>query len=162
MNFGNISDLKNQGFDGFKTIEEVCADNRCVPSAKGVYMVLTPTQMPQFLKVGTGGFFKGKNPNVHTSELSSNWIANTIVLYIGKAGNVGGSATLRSRLNQYLRFGQGKNVGHWGGRYIWQLTNSSELLLCWRPEIDPREAERQLLADFFSQYKKLPFANLSR
>jgi hypothetical protein len=52
--------------------------------------------------------------------------------------------TLRSRLKQYLKFGQGKNIGHYGGRLIWQLEHHSELVLCWLPmnEDEPRELEK--------------------
>lgn len=72
--------------------------------------------MPEFLSHGTGGFFKGKDPNVSITELETNWVENTCVVYIGKAGT-----TLQKRLNQYLKFGNGQNIGHWGGRYIWQI-----------------------------------------
>ena len=87
--------------------------------------------MPEFLSRGTGGFFKGKDPNVSITELGTNWVKNTCVVYIGKAGT-----TLRKRLNQYLKFGNGQNIGHWGGRYIWQIKNSGNLLLCWKPTPD--------------------------
>lgn len=70
---------------------------------------------PLFCEVGTAGFFKGKNPNVSIQELNSNWIDGEHIVYIGKA------TELCRRLRQYMSFGQGKNIGHWGGRYIWQI-----------------------------------------
>ena len=61
-----------------------------------------------FLLVGSGGPFKGKNPNVDTAVLRQNWVPGAQVVYIGKAGDPGKAATLRSRLWQYLRFGAGQ------------------------------------------------------
>jgi hypothetical protein len=85
------------------------------------------------------------------------------VLNIGKAGP-GRTATLKSRLLNYVRFGQGKNSGHSGGRYIWQLPNSRDLLVCWKAtgKAVPREVEKRLIAEFRQKYGKLPFANLIR
>lgn len=79
------------------------------------------------------------------TELETNWVKNTCVVYIGKAGT-----TLRKRLNQYLKFGNGQNIGHWGGRYIWQIKNSGNLLLCWKPtpDEDPEAIETALIARF--------------
>jgi len=162
MDFAEISKTKKEGFSGFKTVEELYDDPSYIPAAKGIYLVLADNSNPVFLKKGTGGFFKGKNPNVPIEILTANWVPTSLVLYIGKAGNVAGKATLRSRLKQYLRFGQGKNVGHWGGRYIWQLKNSQDLVICWRAEVDPRQAERSLIQTFIDQHKLLPFANLVR
>ena len=70
---------------------------------------------------------------------------------------------LHSRLVQYLRFGQGKKVGHWGGRFIWQLQNHEDLVFSWKitPNNDPSEVERSLLSQFVDQFGKLPFANLT-
>lgn len=88
---------------------------------------------------------------------------DTIVVYIGKAGTATAQATLYSRLGQYLKFGQGENIGHYGGRYIWQLEDSHNLLVCWKklPDNDPREVERKLIESFKLQYNgKRPFANL--
>lgn len=67
----------------------------------GVYFILrTSSEAPSFLTVGTGGHFKGKNPNVTISELECNWIDNTQIIYIGNA------TSLQKRLKQYMNFGQ--------------------------------------------------------
>ena len=66
-------------------------------------------------------------------------------------------------LNQYLKFGNGQNIGHWGGRYIWQIKNSGNLLLCWKPtpDEDPEAIETALIARFKEQHRgHRPFANL--
>jgi len=163
MNFNNLDELKQNGFKGFKTIKDLLLDSTVLPMTRGVYLVLnTNNKNVEFLSTGSGGFFKGKNPNVSISELEANWVDNTIALYIGKAGGINSQANLRSRLRQYLRFGQGKNVGHWGGRFIWQLRKSEDLIICWKelPNQDPREEELTIIKDFVRIYGKRPFANL--
>jgi len=94
--------------------------------------------------------------------LKAKWVSKAAVVYIGKAGGKRGHAALRSRIQQYLAFGRGEPVGHWGGRYIWQLKDSKDLLLCWRPtpRSDPRQWEKKLLRQFEETCGKLPFANL--
>jgi hypothetical protein len=84
-------------------------------------------------------------------------------MYIGKAGGEASNATIKSRLKQYFGFGQGKNVGHWGGRLIWQLASSKSLIVCWKtlPNDDPRLFETQLIRNFVSEFKNRPFANLA-
>ena len=157
--------LQAQGFEGFKVMGELMDGARVqIPAQKGVYVVLRESKSaPQFLTEGTGGFFKGKDPNVSIADLKANWVEGASVVYIGKAGGTGSSSTLQKRLAQYLRFGQGVNVGHWGGRYIWQLADSRDLVVCWKPLISeaPREVERQMIADFKTIHAgKRPFANL--
>jgi hypothetical protein len=87
-------------------------------------------------------------------------VDGALVLNIGKAGP--GKATLRSRLKQYIRFGQGEAVGHRGGRYIWQLAHSDDLLVCWKvtPDDVPRTVEKMLIEEFETVYGRPPFANL--
>jgi len=122
MDFNNRTELEKNGFKGFITVSELWLDKSPIPKIKGVYLIIdTSFKKIDFLSTGVGGFFKGKNPNVPISELKSNLVKNSQVVYIGKAGTPKGKATLYSRLGQYLRFGQTKNVGHWGGRYIWQI-----------------------------------------
>jgi hypothetical protein len=164
MNFNNIDDIKKGGFRGFKSVAELWVDKSSIPKIKGVYLVINPAySKSEFLTPGVGGFFKGKDPNVSLAELESNHVENSQVVYIGKAGSTTGKATLNSRLGQYLRFGETKNVGHWGGRLIWQLKNHSELVFCWKttPYDDPREVEKQLLNEYIEQYGVRPFANLT-
>ena len=70
---------------------------------------------------------------------------------------------LRGGITAFSRFGLGANVGHRGGRLIWQLANSQGLLICWRPtpgEV-PRDVERRLIREFAEHYQKRPFANLT-
>jgi len=163
MNFKEIEEIEKEGFTGFKTMRELFDDNSIIPKMKGVYMVLNLSKEKEFLANGTGGFFKGKNPNVSIQELENNWIENTIVVYIGKAGGKKSGATLQKRLKQYFSFGQVYNVGHYGGRLIWQLKNSKDLVVCWKelPTEEPRMVEIELIQKFVAQFSKRPFANLT-
>ena len=164
MDFNNIDDIKKAGFTVFKKMSELFIDSSSIPKIKGVYLVLNPNfKKAEYLQIGTGGHFKGKNPNVTLDELKSNWVDNSLIVYIGKAGSETSNATLHSRLKQYFGFGQGKNIGHWGGRLIWQLKNSADLIVCWKslPNDDPRTFENQLIRKFVSEFSKRPFANLA-
>ncbi len=100
--------LEAQGFEGFRPIGELMNGVKSViPAQMGVYVVLREDNTkPVFVTKGTGGFFKGKDPNVPVSELQANWVEDTNIMYIGKAGGFGSTSTLQKRLGQYLRFGQ--------------------------------------------------------
>lgn len=136
-------------------------DSSIIPKQKGVYVVLNNNKK-EFLEIGTGGFFKGVNPNVNVIELERQWVNDAIVVYVGKAGGSSVSATLQSRIRQYLSFGKGKPVGHRGGRYIWQLKNHPQLVIAWKTLTieEPIEKERELINAFINHYGRMPFANL--
>lgn len=157
-----VSTLKKLGFKGFLSIEAVNEDLKVIPKTIGVYIIYSESTTPHFEVVGTGGFFKQKNPNVSMEDLIQNWVVQSTVLYIGKAGSLSGSATLYKRLKQYFDFGHGKAVGHYGGRYIWQINNPYKLKVCWlpTPNQEPREIEKELIQQFIAQFGKRPFANL--
>lgn len=60
-----------------------------------------------------------------------------------------------------IRFGSGEAVGHWGGRYIWQLEDADQLLFCWKAYADAEQLEKALIAAFKKCHDgKRPFANL--
>jgi len=169
MDFKRVDCLKEKGFEGFKTIEELFSDYSGIPKVKGVYVVLRDdSKEPEFVQKGVGGFLKGKDPNVPIERLKAKWVNKTVVLYIGKAGSASSirpsSQNLQRRLRLYLKFGQGLPVAHYGGRYIWQLKDYKNLIVCWKTlfksQSDPRGYEKELLDKFFSSYGKLPFANL--
>jgi len=165
INFKNLNSLRIYGFSGFASIsylqESECID---VPIIRGVYLVLyIPNTKPIFLEESVGGHFNGNNPTVSIERLNNKWINNVKVIYIGKAGGENNQATLRSRIGCYMRFGQGTPVGHWGGRFIWQIANSNSLKICWKPtpNENPREIESELILEFKRQNNdRLPFANL--
>lgn len=152
MNFSQEA-LDAAGFAGFVALARL--DPSAVPTSSGVYAILRASDRdPVFLTSSIGGHFKGKDPTVDVELLRRKWVAGCPVVYIGKA------TSLRSRLRQYRDFGLGKPVGHWGGRYIWQLEDCDRLLVAWRAEADPRSTEKQLLGEFASRHGALPFANI--
>jgi len=166
MDFSSLSGIVKHGFSGFITISELqmtnCID---VPKKQGVYLILRlNTDKPRFLTKSIGGHFREQDPTVTVDVLKNNWLEKPIVVYIGKAGGSGNLATLQNRLKQYMDFGRGKKVGHKGGRYIWQLADSSDLQVCWleTPDEEPDEVETRLIKEFKDQYGKRPFANLSK
>lgn len=155
--------LKELGFEGFLTIAQL-RNGRLdeIPREQGVYLVTSdPGFTAEFLEAGSGGYFKGRNPNVPVSVLQTNWIAGALVINVGKAGGAGSRSTLRRRLEQYLKFGKGMPIGHYGGRYVWQLNNADQLRICWKVTSDePRDVERELIALFRTRHGARPFANL--
>lgn len=154
-----IRQLEHNGFCGFVTVGQLMASPNLVPPESGVYMILRDnSNTPEFLNIGTGGFFKGQNPNVSIEELHDNWISDSPVLYIGKA-----STSLKKRLRDYMRFGAGKSAGHYGGRYIWQLADNRDLIVCWKPisDCDPQQIEAEMIQMFKKEHSgRRPFANL--
>jgi hypothetical protein len=154
--------LENDGFLGFHRLTGL--DTTALPKGRGIYIVLCASDdTPSFLISGTGGRFKGKDPNVPVDVLQGHWIQGQHILYIGKAGGSESAATLRQRVGAYLKFGRGAAIGHWGGRHIWQIANSAELIVCWKetPEHEPRDVELAMLRAFKDQNGRLPFANLA-
>ena len=160
-----INKLKEYGFKGFIPIKELRSSTQLIPKVRGVYVVMRiKDTAPDFMPVGTGGYFKGKNPNVSIEELQNNWVEDTKIVYIGKGGDPGVDATLNSRIKQYLNFGKG-GKNHYGGRYIWQLSDAEDLIIAWKelPKETPSEVETNMIEAFRNAHNdKRPFANLNK
>lgn len=161
MNNNELQELKADGFVGFVTVGRLMNDRSMIPSDGGVYVFLRQSDgEPKFLERGTGGFFKRsapKDPNVSIEELKAAWVEGSSIMYIGKA------ESLKSRLSSYLRFGEGKFAAHWGGRLIWQLEDSRDLLVCWKVTKEvPRDVEERMIKAYKAAHsEQRPFANLS-
>lgn len=159
-----VASLRSQGFDGFVTVADLRRGNRNnIPSVPGVYLVLRDcASYPEFLDVGTGGHFKDEDPNVPISRLKDEWVDGAVTVYIGQSGSKS-KGTLKKRIGELIRFGQGSRVGHRGGRLIWQLRGADRLLVCWKEvaDDDPKEFEKELIEAFKSAHGgRRPFANL--
>jgi len=154
------ADLAEVGFLGFVPFADLPKAE--VPKGHGVYAVLRINRTPpRFRAASVGGWFKGRDPSVAVDVLRESWVDGEEIVYIGKAG---GSIRrgLRKRLEEYRRYGEGEPVGHQGGRYVWQLEDSSDLLVAWRetPGEDPAHVETEMLVEFRDRTGSLPFANL--
>ena len=156
---GSEGHLRGLGFAGFVAMNEVnLAD---IPLLPGVYAVLRGGE-PQVEGRSVGGWFKGKDPSVDVDILTARLNQDADVLYFGKAGQSSSRRGLRKRISELLQFGSGMPVGHWGGRYLWQLSSPFSNLLAWLP-LDASEVdsfETVLLTDFRDTHGALPFANL--
>lgn len=157
-------------FTYLSTAGELLSDiNKCSvsPIDRGVYVVVYGKKgMPKFKDPGSGPeLWRGRVVNVSVEKLVSKWVKfkdnEDQIIYIGKAGDVGMSSSLRKRIRQYISFGQGNQSSHYGGRYIWQIANHEDMAIYFKKEINPSVVERKLLNDFKLEHEgKLPFANL--
>ena len=155
------ADLEDCGFAGWRTWESLCATDLAeVPGGPAVYVVYRPAAgAPVFLDVNPGGHFKEKDPTVPVAQLQASWVATSHVIYIGKAD------AARKRLTEFAKFGAGKKIGHWGGRYTWQLADSAEHLIAWHA-ISWGEAAAEYEKRLFAHFGELhagarAFANLT-
>ncbi|WP_329345002.1 hypothetical protein OG252_51535 [Streptomyces sp. NBC_01352] len=152
--------LTERGFVGFVPFADLPHSN--VPAGEGIYVVLRPAASPPvFLARSPAGHRKGHDPSTTTATLNSAWVPGATVVYVGKAA---GRKGLSERLNAYRRQGQGRNAGHSGGEYIWQLADSDTLMVAWRTVAEPPagQAEAELIAEFTALHGALPFANRNR
>lgn len=135
-----------------------------IPDEPGVYIVIrTDPQIPIFNASSTAKPRKGRLGAVSIDLLKDQWVENCAVVYIGKAGGPNNASTLKSRLELYRATGAGTSTKHQGGRYIWQLSDSDQLLVCWKVvlEEEPVAVEKQMFQQFREDHGGvLPFANL--
>jgi hypothetical protein len=144
--------LKTAGFRGFERFS--ATDLTRVPEGPGVYVVLREKGAPPvFLERSPAGPHQGREATADLESLREAWVARTPLLYVGE------TKTLRKRLEQFRRQGAGESANHWGGIYLWQLSDSGDLRVAWREEEDPVAAKRALLAEFRKAFGCRPFAN---
>lgn len=109
MNFNDRNDLIKNGFKGFVRIGNLLDSLHIIPKKPGIYLVLNPNHSKvHFINPGTGGFFKNKNPNVSIEKLEQEYVPDSLVVYIGKAGGKEKKSNLRKRIRELLLFGKGK------------------------------------------------------
>ncbi|MDO5754207.1 hypothetical protein, partial [Arthrobacter sp.] len=158
----SIEGLRAQGFEGFIRICDLTLQD--IPPEPGIYAVVWDGDgLPPVAEMSVGGWFKKKNPSVSRAKAMSRLIPGVQLLYLGKAG-LGSKANrgLRKRVGEYLRFGQGEPIGHWGGRLIWQIQDPSQLRIGWKiiDDADPEHVEKAHLLAFKEEFGQLPYANL--
>lgn len=141
-------------YEKFATLEELTSNLKMLKNSPAVYGVFYKGEKPKFLEVGTGGHFKGKNPNVSIEELEENWVDGAQEIYIG------GTGELRKRLGALIKFGDGQDVGHWGGRYIWQIADQEKFVIAWKyvKKGTHSDVKKELIQEFKQIHGMPPFA----
>lgn len=154
--------LEARGWDGF--IPLATLNDSVVPDGPGVYVVLRDDATePVFLPERPHA--SARQAQGYTeSDLRSRWVPDASVLNIGRAGT-----SLRKRLRQYRKFGEGSGLNHKGGRSVWQLADASRLTVAWRQfpiafdGLGTRTAESGLIAKFQEAHGgAMPLANQVR
>ena len=159
---GSVAGLQAMGFEGFVSVRDLRRDDcRALPRENGVYVLVREREgEPRFNLRGTAAFWRGQNPNVKVEELAEKWVPGALVMYVGRAAGTGVRGKLQQRVKRMLRFGEGKNVAHWGGRHVWQLADAYELKVAWKACKDAVRQEVAMLNAFAAKHDALPFANL--
>ncbi|MDD2476938.1 MAG: hypothetical protein PHI32_13645 [Dysgonamonadaceae bacterium] len=151
----------NIKFLNFYTFENLWLNGfRSIPNEKGIYIVMVPEQFDvQFLENTTAiTTHNGKNLLYPACDLRTKYnSSDRKILYVGKAG--GENNKLRQRIRQYVKYGYGEANNHRGGRAIWQIKNSEQLLIGYHICEKPRDEESILLAEYYSKYGTFPVAN---
>src|SRR5664279_4898726 len=146
--------LVAEGFEGwvrFADLESALPD---IPTAvAGIYVVLRErgADPPGWVTPSPVGTTWRGDLSVAIEQLEANWVPGAQVVYIGKAKN----RRLRSRLREFLRYGQARGGRHAGGRLIWQLPDPWTLRVAWRVlphEASALAAEGELIAAFRTVY----------
>lgn len=151
--------LQQAGFVGWVPWSSCPASLSVIdPTLGGVYVIhRTGALEPAYLDQSPAGRFRG-DPSVQRDALDANWVPGASVVYIGKAKH----GRLRKRLQEFVGFGRGGARRHWGGRLVWQLDLSEDLLVAWKvlgKDFDPGAVEAEMIAAFRDHYGKPPFAN---
>lgn len=120
-----------------------------LPASSGeVYVLFRRSHLePTFLDRSTGATHKKRDPSMGPEALTANWVPAAKVVDIGRAHR----HRLRGRLNECQAMGARPTGSHWGGRLIWQLEDSSELLVAYLvlpPTEIPRNVEKETIEGF--------------
>lgn len=146
--------------DGTMLVGDLKVSCKQIPNEPGIYVVLgNYNEVPEFLEKGSGPEYHSNKPmNYSIKKLEDKWVDHTLIVYIGKSDN-----SLKHRIETYISFGKGEDVAHRGGRAIWQLPDSDNLVIGWKKisgNCNAATAEKELLKEFKQNHnKKLPFAN---
>lgn len=132
-------------------------DLRQIPASPGIYLVGVPFDgfEPDISDRTTGPMFvKGRSMLYPAHKLRVKFeSSDRRCLYIGESDN------LQHRVALFLQYGRGEDVPHRGGRAIWQITNSHELILAWRLCADHKNVKSKLLSSYWQNFGALPMAN---
>lgn len=161
----DVPGLKTRGFKGFAPIitlqQNAFAD---VPKQRGIFLVAWLTQRkPNFLERSPAGKARGLDATVSVPQLAVKWIPGAVPLFLARTVDTDRGSHLRGRIEEFIEFGQGKDLELADGKFIWQIADVHDLAFAWLPT--PQESPSLLLSHLLAEFKdahrgRLPFGNL--
>lgn len=141
--------LESVGFEKFIPFIGLTVDQ--LPPRRGVYAVLRlSTERPALIE--TNVIIRRKAYTVE--RLEDKWLDGQTIVYIGMAEPVDG---LYGRLGDFSK----QSSSHTGGRALWQLADSRDLVAAWveTPDHIAEVLEKSYLRTFKAKFGRYPFAN---
>ncbi|MCC3868649.1 hypothetical protein [Terrisporobacter mayombei] len=151
------------------TVEELYKNGyKDIPTRGGVYIVKVPENFTVEITNNTTGIkeHKGKNLlyNKEYLEEKYNKVVDKDILYYGKA------TSLRNRITSLVKYAYGKCKNHRGGKALWQIKNSTKLIIEYyifddlndevKNNNKPRDEEKRLIMEYKNKNNnERPFAN---
>ena len=144
------------------TVEELHENGyKDIPTMGGVYIVKAPENFSVEITNNTTAIknHEGKNLLYNKEFLEEKYskVIDKSILYYGKATN------LRNRISALVKYGYNECKNHRGGKALWQLKNSSKLIIEYYicdDSRNPREEEKRLIQEYKNKNNNnRPFAN---
>lgn len=164
----SLTELQLFGFQGFDLLsnwdtEQIFA--RYGRDIEGVYVVARESMATPRFK---DEFHHRPRPKVWTDgEAAQRWVEGVQTLYFGKGPlrspkPNGKRDGLANRIEELRAHGLERGSNHYGGKLLWQLADSEDLLLGWKPvkEGTSGQVESGLILGFKRLIGQQPYANV--
>lgn len=161
INTHDYEHYRSLGFEGFIKLSDVERLSNLIPNVAGIFIIFDFDGSGEFLEIGTGAIFKGRNPNKSIDKLKELWINDTTVLLIDKASQRFKNQGLRKKIIRLIRFGRGFPTGNfYNGRSLTQRSNFLNLTVAWLPlnRDEVKNKYKELLTSFIFKHLTTPFA----
>ena len=163
----SIEDLQRFGFQGFDLMK-AWDKNQILglhtKDIEGVYVIARHSiSTPEF----TQEIHHKPRPRVWSpAEAGQRWVEGVQTLYFGKGplrrpDSRGYRKGLANRIEEFRAHGFGRGASHYGGKLVWQLKDSDDLLLGWKSlrEEESDQVESGLILGFRHLLGHQPYAN---
>ena len=156
----SIDGLRQYGFVGFVPFRTWDRSMVGTQDAEGVYAIVRSGKLPTFLDEDGS---KPRSRSWSRAEVAARWVSGAEIVYIGQAPlRTNQRDGVAKRLDEFHSHGYRTGKSHYGGRLLWQLSDSDDLVVAWKmvPVGMAGLIESGLILGFVEEYGRRPFANV--